>query len=386
MPAEPKLKPLSYNNRTLVFILMCTIFLILMPIFVFYATGYRIDFDGDERNIVSVGGIYINSEQDGVEILVDGKPVERMRIFRSAAYIQNLVSGIHKVRVQAEGLTTWVKPLPVHEFLVTEASAFTLPATPQIRVVPHYIDNNGFGLVLTDIKNATTSQALFPHASTTTLVLATSSATVSKTLEVSPEYEYVDSLFSSSTQRVYQQSLAERVAFRFSDLTNPDDSTELSASTKELHNVVLYEDDGEVYARWVGDPNRTPYYYCVNYLNDQDLINDYGEHVYAALYEDFSQELVKAKETPGYDKICRSKIRIDRKQQEVKWFDFLPNANHLVLMLLEDGLYVVEVDDRGWQNVQLLYPGNNLEFVVAGSQIYVYDGEYYLELFTEIAS
>jgi len=357
-----------------------------MPIFVFYATGYRIDFDGDERNIVSVGGIYINSEQDGVEILVDGKPVERMRIFRSAAYIQNLVSGIHKVRVQAEGLTTWVKPLPVHEFLVTEASAFTLPATPQIRVVPHYIDNNGFGLVLTDIKNATTSQALFPHASTTTLVLATSSATVSKTLEVSPEYEYVDSLFSSSTQRVYQQSLAERVAFRFSDLTNPDDSTELSASTKELHNVVLYEDDGEVYARWVGDPNRTPYYYCVNYLNDQDLINDYGEHVYAALYEDFSQELVKAKETPGYDKICRSKIRIDRKQQEVKWFDFLPNANHLVLMLLEDGLYVVEVDDRGWQNVQLLYPGNNLEFVVAGSQIYVYDGEYYLELFTEIAS
>ena len=84
------------------------------------------------------------------------------------------------------------------------------------------------------------------------------------------------------------------------------------------------------------------------------------------------------------DRVCRIDIRIDRKWQEVIWFDFLPNRSDLVLMLLEDGLYVVEIDDRSWQNVQLLYPGTDLVVLLDAGRVMVKDGEYILEVFTDL--
>jgi hypothetical protein len=71
--------------------------------------------------------------------------------------------------------------------------------------------------------------------------------------------------------------------------------------------------------------------------------------------------------------------------QTVKWFDFMPDNENLVLMLLDDGLFVIEADDRAWQNTQLLYPGKDLEVLLDGGRIFVKDGDYYLEVFTEIA-
>ena len=53
-------------------------------------------------------------------------------------------------------------------------------------------------------------------------------------------------------------------------------------------------------------------------------------------------------------------------------------------MQLEDGLYVTEIDDRAWQNVQRLYKGDNFRVVVENNEIYIQEGEYYYELITEI--
>ena len=70
--------------------------------------------------------------------------------------------------------------------------------------------------------------------------------------------------------------------------------------------------------------------------------------------------------------------------QTVEYFDFFPGNSSLVLMHLEDGLYVTEIDDRSWQNSQLLYPGEDITVRVEGGQIYVRDRGYLLEVFTEI--
>jgi len=84
-------------------------------------------------------------------------------------------------------------------------------------------------------------------------------------------------------------------------------------------------------------------------------------------------------------RICRNNIRIDRKDKEVIMFDFFPDSTDLVVILLDDGLYVTEIDDRAWQNVQLLYPGKDIEARVSGGRIYVKDGQYLLEVLTELA-
>jgi len=53
-------------------------------------------------------------------------------------------------------------------------------------------------------------------------------------------------------------------------------------------------------------------------------------------------------------------------------------------MHLQDGVYVTEIDDRAWQNTQLLYPGEGLKVVVENDIIYLKDRELYFEIITEI--
>jgi hypothetical protein len=55
-------------------------------------------------------------------------------------------------------------------------------------------------------------------------------------------------------------------------------------------------------------------------------------------------------------------------------------------MLLQDGLYVVEVDDRAWQNTQAVYPGTKLDAIVDGGRIYVKDRGHLIEVLTVLPS
>ena len=120
------------------------------------------------------------------------------------------------------------------------------------------------------------------------------------------------------------------------------------------------------------------------YQGEKKTSSEYGKHVTEALLKQFKGSS-NLSALQG-ERVCRSDIRIDRLGKEVLWFDFFPDSGDLVLLHLEDGLYVVEVDDRAWQNTQLLYPGEDIHVVQDGGRIYVKDGEYYVEVFTEIAS
>jgi hypothetical protein len=62
----------------------------------------------------------------------------------------------------------------------------------------------------------------------------------------------------------------------------------------------------------------------------------------------------------------------------------MPDDPNLVLLQLDDGLYVVEIDDRSWQNTQLLYPGRELAVVIDGGRIYASSTEGVVEVLTEI--
>jgi len=55
-------------------------------------------------------------------------------------------------------------------------------------------------------------------------------------------------------------------------------------------------------------------------------------------------------------------------------------------MHLSDGIYVVEIDDRAWQNTQLLYPGTKLDLIIDGERIMVKDNNAYFEVYTELTN
>ncbi len=383
MPAEPLIKPLAYKKRKWFFRILILTFAVIMPLVVFYTTGYRFDFSKVSPSIISTGGIYISVPVDGADIYIDEQLVNDIRVFRRASYIQNLNAGIHRLHVQREGLQTWVKELPVQSHIVTEVQSFNMPAVPRIRLIGGWISGTGRQVFP---KIATTTIAnKFSFASTTEQVLA-STTIATTTLTANQEYDFVRSLFGTSTE---SETLVGRVvqgvneAFVFTD-TASSTATTTATTTVVSRNMKLYEAGGEVYAAWQGRDNEIPYYFCVNHQAASSTVSQYGEHVYEGVATVLAtMPITETQNISG--RICRNNIRIDRKDKEVIMFDFFPDSTDLVVILLDDGLYVTEIDDRAWQNVQLLYPGKDIEARVSGGRIYVKDGQYLLEVLTELA-
>jgi len=379
MQREPQIEILPYSKRKSFFIGLCVVFAILLPTMIFYTTGYRVDLDDSENRIVTTGGLYITTDNLEVDVYMNDEQVQRPRLFRSAYYIQDVQSGMHRVIVQQDGLHTWVKELPVDPYMVVEAAAFNMPLQPQLRHVSEFsIDTD------TVVVPASASTSPFFTVATTTgkIVFATTSATSS--FERSGEYDFVQTLFSTSTASstsLIDRFLSEVERFGFATTTNNTASTsDLLVPTKG--NITLIERDSDLYAEWTGSDSSIPYYFCVTNTATTTISSRYGEHVAEQIQ---TQSLSTT--TPLYvdsNRICRTEIKIDRKRQDVLFYEFLPGASDLILMQLEDGLYVSEIDDRAWQNTQQIFPGSDFTIKIENDTIYIKQGNQYAELLREI--
>jgi hypothetical protein len=310
--------------------------------------------------------MYIAVERTGAEIYIDGELVRETRTFRKAFYAQNLDAGTHRVHVQKDGYHTWVKELPILKRLVTEAEAFNLPLVPQVRVISEWQSATGTAIVRTPL--------LF--ASTTNEILATTTATTS----FLKNDEYVSLIVHFATSTDDEEAEERRLRDLFTQATTTKES-ENATSTIVSGGVRLSRAGEELYATWVGSFEEMPYYYCAadfppySTTSTSTLTTDEPE-----VREPDTTLLVENNlvmhpvQTVPKDIACEPTIRIDRKWQRIHDFDFYPGTTDFVILALEDGIYVVEVDDRSWQNAQPLIMGNNLRMNVENGNIYVYDG------------
>jgi hypothetical protein len=382
MPLEPEIKLLSYRKRKSFFLLLLTVFLILLPVFIFYTSGYRISFEDKETAIISTGGMYVTADNLNVDVYIDEDKVDRPRLFRNAYYIQNLNSGLHRVVVQGVGLQTWVKVLPIDANIVTEAAAFNMPEIPHIRPISQYLNQAGQSVYI----KASTSTDLFPKATTTEdFVVVTRIAT--STLRVNSEYEYVKDLFveeesTEATSTSIVTRLEEEIdRFRFST-SSITEATTTEPVFIERGTMRLIERGDDLFARFVGAGPSTPHYFCSSQSASSSISDRLGEHVASQ----FSEQALSTT-TPLHvegSRLCRTEIRIDRKWQKIMYYVFFPRSSDLVIIQLEDGLYVTEIDDRAWQNTQMVYPGSDFRTMVTDTNIYIEEDGNYFELLTVI--
>ncbi len=370
MPATP-LKPLGRPHRRWTFFLLLALFCASIPVLYLYATGYRINLDG-ETSFISTGGIFISAERTGAEIYIDDELVRETRVFRRAFYAQNLDPGTHRVHVQREGSHTWVKELPVYAHLVTEAQAFNLPLIPEARVITRYATSDGLPVLRsTYALRASSTQQFF---------LATTAAT--STLRANTEFTSRLEPFASSTATVAARGDLGQLFAK---------ATSTATTTKEVNGVRLFESDGDIYASWVGPRESMPYYYCAEpfapWATTTEPTPEAQTKDEAALALYAADE--EAAEVPGQvqevapEQECKPSIRLDRKGQKVYSFDFFPGTTDIAILALEHGIYAVEVDDRAWQNVQPIMEGEKLSVRVENGQIYVYDGTAIYEMILE---
>lgn len=380
MPAEPQIQRLSYTRRRRFFWTLLLTFFCVLPIIILYTTGYRYDFTLDEPALVPTGGIYITVDDRDALVYLNEAVVTDRRLFQNAVYIQNVPAGMHRLVVQREGLETWVKDIHVSPYLVTEVAAFNTPLVPRVRYVTPVVTTDGVPVM-------TGTSSVFAYAtSVTPIVVATSTATVESAYIDNLEFQYVQSLFrASSTPR---QSLLSRVeaeleTFTFRSLiatsTGPP-ATTTATTTVTRGDLALYERQGELYAGWRnGSITQIPFYFCLDHQSASSTREWYGDHVLASLQETFTPSELAV---PG--RLCRTEIRLDRKGQDVYFFDFVPDRTDLVLIQLSDGLYVSEIDDRSWQNVQSLFESSDLAVVVENGRIFAREGDVYFELLVTV--
>jgi hypothetical protein len=373
---QPQVKPLARLQRTLVFIVLLLAFLFSLPAFIFYATGYRYDFTND-KVISATGGLYIQANAINSAVFINEVEVGNARLFRNASYIQGIEPGLKRVHVEAPGLNTWVKELHISPQIVTEAEAFNIPLIPQVRHITEYLTNLQQPVVFT---TATSSVLFTLSSSTEVLFFATTTAT--STYRQNREYSLMFDLFnemaSTTALREEQKLAAMRPSFGFSTTTALATGTAtttiavtLATTTLEANNLRLYENGPDVYAMTLATGNRVPHFFCFKELPLLTTASGESEPVTAAALTNFTN--------------CRPTIKLDRQGQEILGFAFYPQNNNLVLLHLTTGIYVVEIDDRAWQNSQLLYSGVDVMMLVYQGRIFIKEKANLFEVLTEIA-
>ena len=372
---QPEVKPLSYNHRNFIFIILTIVFLLSLPAFIFYGMGYRYSFFAETPTITATGGLYVVAETDNGQVFIDNIESDNARIFRKASYIQGIEPGLHRVHVQVDGMHTWVKELKVEPHIVTEAESFNLPLVPQVRPITEYLTKNGQLIYL-----ATTTDVFAKSSSSESIIFSENTST--STLSKNPEFVLLETLFAeeaSTTAKIvaYEEKL-KKDKFKFAT-TAPEINEEIATTTITRDKITLYKVGDDVFARAIGTERQIPNYFCVS------KIATTTENNLSSKLEGLGNldKLATTSESGEQLRVCRTDIRIDRKWQTVHDFDFFPDNPNLVLMHLDDGIYVVEIDDRSWQNTQLLYSGKNLSMLVYRGSIFIKDGEYIFEALTQ---
>ena len=217
------MKPLPLKKRRFYFILLCVVFLAIIPIILLYTNGYRIN---SKFEIVETGGIYIYSPQAGSDIYINNKKKDETTIFNKDIFVQNLKPGTYKILIAKVGFWPWAKEVEVKERHVAEAIAFLIPKQPDWKIIPKYINND-------KNKKATTSPATEG--------------------EINPVY--------SKTLKLFKEKYDEKTQIASSansGTTTKNKMEELSKRKK----IRLWRDDTQIFATWLGDEKYIPNYFC----------------------------------------------------------------------------------------------------------------------------
>jgi len=110
----------SKKIRKIFFWLLVLFFIATTPVIVFYARGYRFNFQ--QGIFIYAGGITIKSNPQKVEVFIDGKPSPRKKtnLINNSYHIDGIRPGEYLLEVKADGFNTWSKKISIHSGISTE--------------------------------------------------------------------------------------------------------------------------------------------------------------------------------------------------------------------------------------------------------------------------
>ena len=155
----------------------------------------------------------------------------------------------------------------------------------------------------------------------------------------------------TATRRILNPSYAEATALFATTTTAASANqnillagTKTASSTarvieglKKKGDIVLWKEKNIVLATWVGNNSQAPLYFC------------------------------------GEEHLCNREIPVYA--QGARFFDFYPNGNELVILAIDNGVFVAEIDDRSVRNIQPMYEKPGAEFRIDDDVLFIRDGK-----------
>lgn len=123
------MKPLSLKTRRIFSGASFLLLIIILPIALLYASGYRLD----GTSLAPTGGIFVITPHADVSISINGIERKRSGIFARSFLIDSLDEGLYVVQTGAPGYYPWSKNVYVKEGLVTDVSATMVPQPLEVK-------------------------------------------------------------------------------------------------------------------------------------------------------------------------------------------------------------------------------------------------------------
>lgn len=323
------MKPLTTKQRSLSLIILGIVFILVAPIIVLYSLGYKMD---EDFSFQKTGGIFIHSNIANSSVSIDGEFFKTNGIFIRNTLIQDLVPNkMYKIEVKKEGYQSWLKDVYVYPSIVSEGSVMMLPKQFEIREIFKFIDKDGFAtstpLVKTQIKPTN------PEFISTSNLFASSTSKIQKTIATSTQ--------STSTISVQKQKTKMELFFETLNIADYEKLKNIIVNGEE----VSWIQDGNINLYWTDEMISNPYYYC-----------------------------------GGEERICLNKISLDW-SDEIKKFDYFPGRNDFWLVMTNKGIYAVEVDGWTQRNIQTIYLGSDLDFLLTKNDVLIIkEGQKFFEI------
>jgi hypothetical protein len=361
------MRPLARSTRTKLFILSVLIFAVGVPLLIGYSLGYRFD---TSFAVAKTGGIFIHAGVGNTYVYLDGELIERNGTFLKNTLIQNLTPNKwYLIELHRDGYHSWRKLLPVGAHIVTEGRALMLPTErvwTQVLSVPEA--TVATSTAVTTTKSTTTTQgaeeggqdeekekegvryldpALFEEivaqfatpdygefyvedsiATTTEEILLASP--MQKTQRTTPK---VSTAQNATTTETYPYIFPDWITVTF---TEEYATTTTQTTFRERNGLLTWQENGNIYARWLKDEEMPPFYLCIHGMND-----------------DVDEEAVSV--------VCAEEISLDW-EDVIVHYTFYPDRDDVLLVQVPTGIYAVELDNRSERNIQPVYEGDVEQF------------------------
>jgi len=221
--------PLKTRQRYL--LALTFVFIIVVPILAFYATGYRLSSD---FKLIKTGGIYVEVPFSGASFYVDDEYKGVGSLFQKSFFIQDLLPDVYSVRIDREDYQDWRKDFEVIPTRIANGKVLLLPKEPQLVLVSS--SSPEFVLEDSSIDKREVSTAeyreLIAHFDATSTVLSSVSDVGTSTI-----------LYQGATTTVI-----------------------------ELGDIGLWKDTEGLHAWWLGNEERFPYFFCETSICKREIL------------------------------------------------------------------------------------------------------------------